>query len=421
MDLKEYIKSLVREMLDEQEGGAIGNTTAAVGSYLSKNFLNPGGKNKATKQAEEEGWIVTKGETTMPGDSKLYTYKNLTGKKKKKVKIYNKMNEAPEEKGKGRRYIPHQFEFPEFLLKPIAIGNEEPRVYFKIVSKGNESVLLIDPLVAVALGAIERGRTSFDKQQSLSALTRFLSDKMPASVRGLVKKYSTGADIQSNGFMALPLVMSKKPMSSFSTGNSIAKINNTGIELLKSIKADPSKADGFENELQFLIYLYKNKEVTPTEYAGEAGISPIMASRVANTLNKQGAISMEDIQDSEEESDTWYIRNPFKAGTTPGINTPMYESLKNVIKEELLNEVTYHRFKNEVKFRTKNEQLHKAIREVKRKLSEIDRIVEYTSRMKQELSEGEEGVRYWKATQKNVATISEMVNQLNNKIKNLQQ
>jgi predicted transcriptional regulator len=146
-----------------------------------------------------------------------------------------------------------------------------------------------------------------------------------------------------------------------------------------------------------------------------------MASRVANTLNKQGAISMEDIQDSEEESDTWYIRNPFKAGTTPGINTPMYESLKNVIKEELLNEVTYHRFKNEVKFRTKNEQLHKAIREVKRKLSEIDRIVEYTSRMKQELSEGEEGVRYWKATQKNVATISEMVNQLNNKIKNLQQ
>jgi hypothetical protein len=41
--------------------------------------------------------------------------------------------------------------------------------------------------------------------------------------------------------------------------------------------------------------------------------------------------------------------------------------------------------------------------------------------MKQELSEGEEGIRYWKATQKNVANISEMVNQLNNKIKNLNQ
>jgi len=99
----------------------------------------------------------------------------------------------------------------------------------------------------------------------------------------------------------------------------------------------------------------------------------------------------------------------------------MKESLLNIIEQELLNEVTYGKFKKDVKFRTKSEQLHKAIREVKRKLAEIDRIVEYTSRMKQELSEGEEGIKYWKATQKNVATISEMVNHLNNKIKNLQQ
>jgi hypothetical protein len=96
-------------------------------------------------------------------------------------------------------------------------------------------------------------------------------------------------------------------------------------------------------------------------------------------------------------------------------------NIKDIVKEELLNEVTYSKFKTEVKYRTKSEQLHKAIREVKRKLAEIDRIVEYTSRMKQELSEGEEGIKYWKATQKNVAAISEMVNHLNNKIKNLNQ
>jgi hypothetical protein len=41
--------------------------------------------------------------------------------------------------------------------------------------------------------------------------------------------------------------------------------------------------------------------------------------------------------------------------------------------------------------------------------------------MKQELSENETGSTYWKATKNNVAAISEMVNQLNNKIKNLQQ
>ena len=115
--------------------------------------------------------------------------------------------------------------------------------------------------------------------------------------------------------------------------------------------------------------------------------------------------------------------SPYSAASKYGAASEysMGESITNIVKNELLNEVTYSKFKNDVKFRTKNEQLHKAIREVKRKLMEIDRIVEYTSRMKQELSEGEEGVKYWKATQKNVATISEMVNTLNNKIKNLQQ
>jgi len=104
-----------------------------------------------------------------------------------------------------------------------------------------------------------------------------------------------------------------------------------------------------------------------------------------------------------------------------GKKSAMNETLLQIIEQELLNEVTYGKFKKDVKFRTKSEQLHKAIREVKRKLAEIDRIVEYTSRMKQELSEGEEGIKYWKATQNNVSKISEMVNHLNNKIKNLQQ
>jgi len=99
----------------------------------------------------------------------------------------------------------------------------------------------------------------------------------------------------------------------------------------------------------------------------------------------------------------------------------MYETINKIVKEGLLNEGTYSKFKNEVKLRSKNEALHKAIKEVKRKLMEIDRIVEYTSMMKQELSEGEEGLKYWKTTEANVSRISEMVNNLNTKIQNLQQ
>jgi hypothetical protein len=104
-----------------------------------------------------------------------------------------------------------------------------------------------------------------------------------------------------------------------------------------------------------------------------------------------------------------------------GIKSNIKEDIDAVVKEELIKEGTYSKFKNEVKLRSKNEMLHKAIKEVKRKLMEIDRIVEYTSMMKQELSEGEEGLNYWKATTNNVSKIAEMVNELNNKIQNLQQ
>jgi len=106
---------------------------------------------------------------------------------------------------------------------------------------------------------------------------------------------------------------------------------------------------------------------------------------------------------------------------SPYTSENMKEELFKVIQQELLKEVTYSKFKKDVSYRTKTEMLHKGIKEVKRKLAEIDRIVEYTSRMKQELSEGEEGIKYWKATEKNVSQIAEMVNTLNEKIKNLHQ
>ena len=225
-----YYKAFLRMVgkINEETGtGAIG---VGGGPIATPNWVAPSGqkKNKATKQAEKEGWKATKGETEMPGDSKVKDYKSLTGKKKKKVKIYQ-------------------------------------------------------------------------EDSNYTQKSKYQISKPTINLRG---------------------------------GPSLA-----------------TKGGGY--------YASAIKE---------------------NQMN-----------------------------------------LNDIIDQELLNEVTYHKFKNEVKFRTKNEQLHKAIREVKRKLSEIDRIVEYTSRMKQELSEGEEGLKYWKNTEKNVATISEMVNTLNNKIKNLQQ
>jgi len=474
-DVKEYIKEIGyddwKELENELEDykrslNEEGSTTAGVGGYLSpKAFAKKGQKiNAATATAKKQGMKTTSG---MPKNSKMLDYKELwPGKKSamneekdsfthdgheykvgdtikykgfgytityindvivklksnatgKEIMVnYSQLKENKKTTGSGRRFIPTEFEFPSFLLKPITVGNEEPRIYFKIVSKDGESVLLIDPLIATALGAIERGRTSFNKQQYLSALTKLLSDRVPANVRGMIKKYSIGADIQSNGFMALPLRMTKRKTSNLSMGNTIVRMNDRGINVLKAIKADPSKADGFENELQFLVYLYKNKETTPAEYAKKIGISTNMASRIANTLAKQEAVDADTTQSSEEEGDTWYIINPYSAGLASGINTPIYEELMNAVKGKLLNEVSYNKFKKDVSYRSKTEMLHRGIKEVKKKLQEINRIVEYTSRMKQELSEGE-GVQYWTRTEAQLQQVAEMVNNLNEKINKL--
>lgn len=63
MDLKEHIKALVREMLNEEGEGMGGNTTAAVPGYLTPKAFAPKGqkKNAATKAAEKQGWKPAKG------------------------------------------------------------------------------------------------------------------------------------------------------------------------------------------------------------------------------------------------------------------------------------------------------------------------------------------------------------------------
>ena len=94
------------------------------------------------------------------------------------------------------------------------------------------------------------------------------------------------------------------------------------------------------------------------------------------------------------------------------------ESIEKIVKSKLLNEVSYGKFKKDISYRSKTEILHKGIKEVKRKIQEIDRIVEYTSRMKQELSEGD-AVQYWTRTEAQLQQISEMVNNLNEKINKL--
>ena len=364
MDINEYIKQMVREMLDEE------STSGDAGAYLiPKAFAKKGqGKNVATKTAEKQGMKVAP--EGMPSDSKVKDYKAIWGKKKK-YKIYKEgdydkaspssnpsgynaaspssapslylqkseytsenMNEL--EMKKGKRFIPPTFPFNEKLLEPFELSKtKEPVRLFKLVSKGEEYILLASPFVKNALESIERGRGSLEKDRQASFnytanLANYLKDNLNQMARVAIKKYLQNAKPGPGGYFPINLTVTKG----------------------------------------------KNGELL--------------------------------------------IKNPV-FDTSSDIASPKYESIQDIIKQELMNEATYSKFKKDISYRSKTEMLHKGIKEVKRKLAEIDRIVEYTSRMKQELSEGEEGIKYWKATVNNVTQISEMVNTLNEKIKNLYQ
>jgi len=134
---------------------------------------------------------------------------------------------------------------------------------------------------------------------------------------------------------------------------------------------------------------------------------------------KPGQKSNAAVKNAEESG--WKLAKKPKTSKVVDYKKIFEVKTQDIIDQELINEATYSKFKKDISYRSKTEMLHKGIKEVKRKLAEIDRIVEYTSRMKQELSEGEEGIKYWKATVNNVTQISEMVNNLNEKIKNLYQ
>lgn len=84
-----------------------------------------------------------------------------------------------------------------------------------------------------------------------------------------------------------------------------------------------------------------------------------------------------------------------------------------------LSEARYSEFKQETKLRTPTEQIHRAVREIRRKIDEIVKVVGHTERMKNELKQSNEGMAYLKRTKNAINSISEKLQELNNRIKGL--
>ena len=95
-----------------------------------------------------------------------------------------------------------------------------------------------------------------------------------------------------------------------------------------------------------------------------------------------------------------------------------YPGFRNVNVRNL-SEARYSQFKTETKLRTPTEQIHRAVREIRRKIDEIVKVVGHTERMKSELKSSNEGMSYLKRTRNAINTISEKLQELNNRIKGL--
>jgi len=85
---------------------------------------------------------------------------------------------------KGRRFIPTIIPFPK------SIRDQFPE-HFKLVKNAEgEYKLYISPMMKVSLEGIQRGRTSQDTRSRAGDLVNKLSDKIPTSVRAILKNFS---------------------------------------------------------------------------------------------------------------------------------------------------------------------------------------------------------------------------------------
>ena len=117
----------------------------------------------------------------------------------------------------------------------------------------------------------------------------------------------------------------------------------------------------------------------------------------------------------DEMSTTGGLGGPI---STPNAFSPSMkdweEDNKNRTLEESVNE-SYRRFKKKVT--NPRQQMNNSVREIEKHLREVDKIVEYNLKLKTEMDLG--GGNFFAGTNKRLARISERINHLNNKLKEL--
>jgi hypothetical protein len=180
----------------------------------------------------------------------------------------------------------------------------------------------------------------------------------------------------------------------------IDELITSHLEEMDGATSTTASAGGEYTGKYFLKKPKKLEEKTPTLAAGTANISSY--TKDGFTPVKKGMPSDSKIYD--------YKQFPAK---------PEPKRYKLYKEDQQLNEISYRRFAENVSKVTSERKITRALNEVRKRIREIEQVIEYSNRLKTENTIKKES--FWTSKTEQLSALSERLNDLSNKIRNLSQ
>jgi hypothetical protein len=187
----------------------------------------------------------------------------------------------------------------------------------------------------------------------------------------------------------------------------IDELITSHLEEMDGATSTTASAGGEYTSKYFLKKPKKLEEKTPTLAAGTANIS---------TYTKDGFTKAKEGMPSDSKI---YDYKQFPAKPEPKRYKLYKEALKDMIKDELLNEISYRRFAENVSKISSERKITRALNEVRKRIREIEQVIEYSNRLKTENTIKKES--FWTSKTEQLSALSERLNELSNKIRTLSQ
>ena len=181
----------------------------------------------------------------------------------------------------------------------------------------------------------------------------------------------------------------------------IDELITSHLEEMDGATSTTASAGGEYTSKYFLKKPKKLEEKTPTLAAGTANIS---------TYTKDGFTKAKEGMPSDSKI---YDYKQFPAKPEPK-KIKLYKE-----NQEQLNEISYRRFSENVSKVSSERKITRALNEVRKRIREIEQVIEYSHRLKTENTIKKES--FWTSKTEQLSALSERLNDLSNKIRNLSQ